>query len=301
MLAEGDKAWLKLYDEDTKRIYGSVSTLGTRTRRCSHRDPNFGQVPRRGAYGKRCRELFGVPAGFKLVGCDAAGLELRLLAHYLHKYDGGRYAQEVLSGDVHSANQAAAGLPTRDNAKTFIYGFIYGAGNGKLGEIVGGSEKEGARLRKKFLTGLPAIKQLMDDTKLAWGGGNKWLTSIDGGPLFCPSAHAALNTLLQSAGAIVMKKAAVIFHERASCWTQYAHNIKAVGNIHDEIQIQVADVPCKMTEESMTAATKIITRSLPEVVGEMLSKSIAEAGRYYNLEIPMDGDYKIGDTWKETH
>ena len=89
--------------------------------------------------------------GYKLVGCDASGLELRMLAHYLAFYDGGEYAKTVIEGDIHSLNQEAAGLETRDQAKTFIYAFLYGAGDAKIGEIVGGSAREGQMLKRKFL------------------------------------------------------------------------------------------------------------------------------------------------------
>lgn len=118
-LAEGDNAWIKL--EKNGRIFGRVTTNGAATGRCTHSNPNMAQVPACGApYGKECRELFTVPQGYKLVGWDASGLELRCLAHYMASYDGGAYAKELLSGDIHSLNQKAAGLPTRDNAKTFI-------------------------------------------------------------------------------------------------------------------------------------------------------------------------------------
>ena len=124
-LAEGNQAWLKNVRND--RIHGQVNTLGAVTRRATHSNPNLGQVPSAKAFmGKECRQLFTVPEGKKMMGIDAEGLELRMLAHYMYRYDKGRYAQIVDKGkkedktDIHSMNQKAAGLPTRDDAKTFI-------------------------------------------------------------------------------------------------------------------------------------------------------------------------------------
>lgn len=135
MLAEGKNGWLKLVGPDG-RIHGRVITNGAVTGRCTHNSPNLAQIPARGQYGKHCRALFAAPPGQVMVGADASGLELRMLAHYLAAYDGGAYAKVLLEGDIHTANQHAAGLETRDNAKTFIYAFLYGAGDEKLGSIV---------------------------------------------------------------------------------------------------------------------------------------------------------------------
>lgn len=121
MLSEGNNAWLKLYNESTCAIHGQVDTLGTGTHRCTHKRPNLGQIPSvRSPYGKECRELFTTPEGWKLFGTDASGLELRMLAHYMHPFDNGEYADVILNGDIHTTNQQAANLATRDMAKTFI-------------------------------------------------------------------------------------------------------------------------------------------------------------------------------------
>ena len=120
-LSDGQQAWLKAVDGITDRIHGRVNTNGTVTGRCTHHSPNMAQVPAVGApYGKECRSLFGPPEGYYQIGCDASGLELRCLAHYLARYDGGAYAQVVLHGDIHTTNQKAAGLPDRNSAKRFI-------------------------------------------------------------------------------------------------------------------------------------------------------------------------------------
>lgn len=213
-LAEGQQAWLKL--EKGGRIHGSVLTNGTVSGRCSHRNPNVAQVPAvRAPYGSECRELFKAPEGKVLVGCDASGLELRALAGYLFPYDNGAYAKEILTGDIHTANQKAAGLQTRDQAKTFIYAFLYGAGDAKIGEIVGGSSKEGKRLKASFMSKTPAIKRLTNAVAEAVSTRGT-LRGLDGRPLPCRSAHSALNLLLQSAGAVIMKQALIEFIDMAT-------------------------------------------------------------------------------------
>ncbi len=231
-------SWIENYNETTGRIHGYVNTLGAATRRCTHSGPNLAQVPASktdkdghlifgfdGQYGADCRRLFTVPQGYKQVGVDASGLELRMLAHYMNDPE---YTDLILNGDIHSYNQKAAGLPTRNNAKTFIYGFLYGAGDAKIGEIVGGTAKDGKRLKKNFLDSLPALKKLKEGVTNAAERG--WIKSIDGSRIKIRSAHAALNFLLQSAGAIVMKKWLVILCDRAD---KEGLDYKAVGNIHE--------------------------------------------------------------------
>tara|TARA_R110000822_G_scaffold256950_1_gene382622 strand:- start:125 stop:772 length:648 start_codon:yes stop_codon:yes gene_type:complete len=215
-----------------------------------------------------------VPKGYKLVGCDAAGLELRMLAHYM---DDVEYTKEILHGDIHTANQTAAGLTTRDQAKTFIYAFLYGAGDAKIGTITGGSARDGKRLKEKFLTNTPALAALRDRVGTAANRG--YLTGLDGRKLWIRSPHAALNTLLQSAGAIVMKKALTILAEYAKIYNiQY----KFVGNIHDEIQAEVRE------DQAQT-------------FGWLAVECIKAAGVKLNLRCPLDGDFKIGESWAQTH
>lgn len=235
-LAEGSNAWLKLMKEDPNdhlwRIHGSVNPNGAVTGRATHSYPNVAQVPaNRAPYGRLCRELFTVPKGWYEAGIDASGLELRCLGHFLSPYDSGAYVKEILSGDIHTHNQKMAGLATRNNAKTFIYGFLYGAGNEKIGEIVGGSVAEGKALKEKFLKSLPALKELISDisncliSSSEWVGGThkvKWrerdhpdspsleithcVLGLDRRVIYVRSEHSALNTLLQSAGALICKK-----------------------------------------------------------------------------------------------
>ena len=257
------------------RIHSYINPIGAVTNRMTHSKPNLAQVPAGGSpYGEECRKLFKVRDGYKLVGCDASGLELRMLAHYM---DNEEYTKEVVDGDIHTANQMAAGLESRNQAKTFIYAFLYGAGDGRIGEIIGGTSSDGKRLKEDFLSNTPALKDLRDRvTKLSEKG---TIEGLDGRKLHIRSPHAALNTLLQSAGAIIMKRALVILDSYAK---QYNIDYKFVGNIHDEIQTEVIE-------------------DKAEFFGTLAVGSIIEAGTYYEMNCPLDAEYQVGDTWAETH
>ena len=280
-LAEGNQAWLKL--EKNGRIHGRVNTNGAVTGRCTHQNPNVAQVPAcRAEYGEECRELFKAGDGYKLVGCDAAGLELRMLAHYLAFYDGGEYAKEVIEGDIHTFNMKRAGLSNRDQAKTMIYAFLYGAGDAKIGEIVGGSAREGQMLKRKFLSNLPALKKLQEAVQRKVTNGGK-LIGLDGRVLPVRSSHAALNMLLQSAGAVTMKVALVqLFHRLNQIKWQHGREYSFVANVHDEFQAEV--LPDKAN-----------------VFGELAVDAIRRAGKELKLNVMLDGEAKVGMSWKETH
>jgi len=273
-LMEGNQAWIKLARD--AKIHGGINTNGAISGRCTHQSPNVAQVPSvRSPYGGECRELFTAPRGKVLVGCDASGLELRCLAHYLYPWDNGKYAKTILEGDIHTANQKAAGLETRDQAKTFIYATLYGAGDAKIGSIVGGSSKEGKRLKGNFKKNLPAYSKLVTavEAKVTSVGS---LIGLDGRRLPCRSAHSALNLLLQSAGAVIMKQALVNFVAEAT------KPYEMHANVHDEVQFScdAKDAP---------------------VLGELFVKAITKAGDDLNFKCPLDGEYKSGNNWKDTH
>ena len=274
-LAEGDKAWLKMVHTDG-RLHGSADILGAVTGRFTHSNPNLAQVPSVRAYkGKEARSLFTVPNGYKLVGCDASGLELRTLSHYLARYDEGKYGNTILEGDIHTANQDAAGLPTRDMAKTFIYGFLYGAGDAKIGQIVNGTQKDGKKLKDTFTSKTKGLKGLLVAVKLAAKKG--YLKGLSGRRLYVRSPHSALNTLLQSAGAYYMKYVVVELNKRLQ---QY--DAKFVGNIHDEFQIQVRE-------------------DQADIVASMCEQVFIDVGEHLNMRIKMEGEAKIGNNWYDTH
>lgn len=268
------QSWVDAVEEDG-RVHGRVNSIGAVTGRMTHSSPNMAQVPAvYSEYGEECRSCWSVPEGRKLVGVDASGLELRMLAHYMADED---YTHEILNGDIHTANQNAAGLPSRDQAKTFIYAFLYGAGDAKIGSIIGGSSNDGKRLKTKFLENTPALAELRARVSIAAARG--YLRGLDGRKLWLRSEHAALNTLLQSAGAVIMKKALDIFTEYADKW---GLEYKLLGSIHDEYQFEVVEKDAKN-------------------LGYLMVESIKAAGVYFDMRCPLDGEYKIGNNWAETH
>ncbi len=287
------ESWLEAIKDDG-RVHGKVITNGAVTGRMTHSGPNMAQIPASkhhpetkqilygmdGGFGAECRECWSVEEGNVLVGCDASGLELRMLAHYMKDED---YVRTVTEGsskegtDVHTVNQISAGLPTRDAAKTFIYAFLYGAGDAKIGSIVGGTAKDGERLKRKFLSQTPSLARLLE--RVSKQASKGWVPGLDGRRIWVRSEHAALNSLLQGAGAIVMKKALCIFYDKikANKWP-----VKLVANVHDEFQFECPP-------------------SIAEEAGKAARQSIIDAGIYFNLRCPLDGEYKIGKSWKETH
>jgi DNA polymerase I-like protein with 3'-5' exonuclease and polymerase domains len=266
-------SWIDELKND--RVHGSVIPNGTITGRMTHRNPNMAQVPNAGSpYGKECRSCWTIPDGYKLVGIDASGLELRMLAHYMGDSD---YIEEVINGDIHTTNQNLAGLKTRDQAKTFIYALVYGAGDAKIGSVAGGGLKKGKELKQTFFKNLPSLRTLKDKVQKASERG--FLKGLDGRKIYVRSQHAALNTLLQGGGAIVMKKAMCILQELINL---NALDAKFVANIHDEWQIQVKE-------------------SQAEFVGQLGVEAIEKASQHFNMRCPLTGEYKIGENWYETH
>jgi DNA polymerase I-like protein with 3'-5' exonuclease and polymerase domains len=281
-LADGKNAWLKLVSKDGA-IHGYVDTIGAVTGRCTHNSPNLAQVPAVGGFmGKECRELFRAREGYKLVGCDASGLELRCLAHYMNDED---YTYEILHGDIHTKNQQMAGLATRAEAKRFIYAFNYGGGDSLIGSIVGGTAKDGKKIKERFLNQLPKLHTLIKNVQKRIKE-RSYLKGIDGRILKVREQYKGLNVLLQSCGAIVMKKAlCILFLDCLSKgWKLYGNNpdVAFVLNVHDEYQAEVK----------------------PELVEKykvMAVEAIRKAGEYFHFRCPLDGEAKVGDSWYDTH
>jgi DNA polymerase I-like protein with 3'-5' exonuclease and polymerase domains len=276
MLAEGKQAYLKL--EKLGRIHGTVNTNSAITGRATHSSPNLGQVPAVNVpYGKRFRELFTVPKGKVLVGVDIASLELRLLGHYLAKYDKGEYANIVVNGDIHTENQKLAGLETRDISKRFLYAWLYGAGIGKIAEVTGKSTREASKVRQRFLNRLPALAELTSQVQET-ADFKGYLLGLDKRRVKVRNVFSSLNTLLQSAGAIVCKQWLIEFDKAIQ-------NIKGVQQllwVHDEIQIECPE-------------------DKGNKVGQLAVDSIAKAGKHLKLRLPLTGEYKISTDWSGTH
>jgi len=331
-LAEGNQAWLRLAKKG--RIHGSVNTNGAVTGRCTHSHPNVAQTPSVGApFGAECRELFTVRPGYLLVGADASGLELRCLAHFMARYDNGEYGRILIEADIHWVNVIGLGFVPdgtarnedlyplhklfRNGAKTFIYGFLYGAGDAKAGEIVldiamrevrdglgcsvfkryfpaKGTElgydpapdeaalkKVGKKLKKTFLDKTPAIAELRKAVVKAAARGH--LIGLDGRKLHIRSEHAALNTLLQSAGALIVKQATIFadeeMHRRGYVWGKDWANC---AHVHDELQVEAR-------------------AAIAEEVGQVIVEAMRRCTAHFNFRCPIDGEWKVGNNWKETH
>ena len=285
MLSDGQNAWLKMYNTSTNAIHGNIDTLGTGTHRCTHSRPNLGQIPSvRAPYGKECRSLFTVQEGWKLFGTDASGLELRVLAHYMFPFDDGAYADIILNGDIHTTNQEAAGLATRDQAKTYMYAKIYGSGIKNLAKVCGVSVKEMKEKVANFDRNLPALKKLTDMVKDA-AEGRGYVKALDGRRIPVRSAHSALNFLLQSGGAIICKNWMVELH-RLLKEHGYRDGIdyKQSAFVHDELQI--AFDPNRISGERL---------------GQLSREAMINSGKNLGVRIALDVGYDIGDTYADTH
>lgn len=314
-LAEGDNAWLKLMKDDPDgytRIHGSVNPNGAVTGRATHAYPNVAQVPAgRSPYGEECRSLFRVPTGWYEAGIDASGLELRCFAHFLYPYDHGEYVNEILNGDIHTHNQKMAGLPTRDQAKTMIYCMMYGGGDGKLGEVINGTAKDGKALKERFFNAVPAYKELCSDiertliTASEWVGGVNNVTwrkrvhpdnsnlsithsilGLDRRVVYVRSPHSALNTLLQSAGALICKKWVCLVEEnmrKAGYKHGWDGDFAMMAWVHDETQIA-----CR-------------TREIAEDCVRIAQESMRQTQEFFKFNCQLDTEGKIGANWFDCH
>ena len=270
------KSWLEAIKPKTGRVHGRVLTLQTITGRMAHASPNMAQVPAvYSPYGAECRGCWTVPSDKKvLVGIDASSIELRMLCHYMKDED---YTTQVVSGDIHTYNQQLAELPSRDQAKTFIYALLYGAGAAKIGSIIGKGAAEGQQIMDRFFLNLSSFQDLK--TKVNKAAERGWIAGLDKRTLHIRTVHASLNTLLQGGSAILMKRALVIFDELIK---EQGLNAIFVANVHDEWQLEV-------------------DKDHGDMVGKLGVDAIKRAGDYYKLRCPLDGEYKVGTSWAETH
>lgn len=282
------ESWLEAVGKDG-RVHGKVITNGAITGRATHSSPNMSQTPNISAiYGKECRECWTVEAGNVLVGVDLSGVELRCLSHYMQDTE---WQRELLEGDVHWKNTQAFGLvpmgtekedtkehkDARNLSKTLTYSVLYGAGAAKVGSTVGGTAKQGAKLIDNFLNNTPSLKKLKAKVdKLSAKG---FVPAIDGRKIWVRSEHAALNSLLQSAGAIIAKQWLVHIQENLR-----AEGIwyKQVLWSHDEVQIETKP-------------------EIAEQVGRIVVQSARQAGETLKFRCPIDAEFRIGENWYATH
>jgi DNA polymerase I len=280
-LSDGDQAYLKLNKKG--KIYGQVITNGAITGRCTHHSPNLAQcVSSSSAFGKEFRSLFVAPTDMVMCGIDFSGLELRVLGHYLSVYDNGNFKKTLLEDDIHTANQKATGLPTRSQAKTFIYAFIYGCGDKKLSEILNVTYDEAKRVRARFTNNLPALGILINavrDKFKTYG----FLKGLDGRRLICRAEFSSLNTLIQSAGALLVKKGTIILNqELTKAGFKWGEDYAMVLHVHDEMQF-------------------IVKKELVEQFKSIAKTIFNKTKEYFNFKTPLDGEIKIGNNWSETH
>lgn len=330
-VAEGTQAWLKLekftevHGRKAHRVHGQMNTIGTVTFRCSHNRPNMAQVPSvhnaEGVvpYGKECRELFTPEKDWKLVGCDASGLQLRALAHNLFPFDEGAYVHVVTQGDVHTSNMQAAGLDTRDRAKRFIYCFLFGGGGWKVGFVVGGATPEevetlvssggkvpqyvtrhldfvglphtpvnnatalkGYKLKSAFLKRTLGLRELIEELQ-ARAERDKFLIGLDGRKVPVRSAHAALNTKLMSDEAVICKEWKVLsYQELTRSGLRNGRDFLYHADVHDELQVGFR---AEIAEEG----------------GKLLQQMVTQAGINLGYRCPLAGEFKIDDSWAGTH
>ena len=275
--------WLENWDDRDSCIHGKLFVADTL--RFRHQAPNTANIPavrvskdgevlrgEGGYYTYEARDLWTARPGRVLVGTDAAGLELRMLAHYLNRPD---FTEQVVNGDPHQYNADVAGV-TRPRAKTLLYAIQYGAQAGKVAQIIEGTREEGAIMRQQFLDRL-GLTEIMNDAIHEQETGRVWL--VDGAGVVCPSPHAALNYKLQGGGARVMALGAIFLEKHIR---RVGLDSLKVGDIHDEWQYDVAPEDAREHER-------------------LSVQSIREAGEELGLNVPLDGNAKTGRTWAETH
>jgi DNA polymerase I-like protein with 3'-5' exonuclease and polymerase domains len=266
-------SWLERVENG--RVHGDIITIGAVTGRCTHSNPNMAQVPAvRAPFGKEMRSCWIVDKGNVLVGTDLSGIELRCFAHYLNDKD---YTNEVVYGDVHTRNQQAFGCDTRDQAKTILYATLYGASSAKVGTIIGGKESDGKRIIDNFCRSVPAYATLKSKVERIAGKGS--LPGLDGRSLQVRSTHSALNTLLQSAGAIIAKQWLI---EARDMLRSKKIPYKQVAFVHDEVQIETPE-------------------QYGEQVGKIMVEAAKKAGEVLQFRCPVGAEYKIGRNWCECH
>lgn len=280
-LADGEQAYLKVNKRG--KIYGQVNTMGTYTGRCSHFNPNMAQCVASGSpYGKEFRSLFVAPSNMVMCGIDFSGLELRVLSHFLALFDGGDFSKRLLEDDIHTANQKAVGLSNRNEAKRFIYAYIYGCGNKKLGEILNVSEQEARQVRLKFEKSLPALKTLGDQVKRKFKT-TGFLKGLDGRKLIPKAEYSALNTLIQGAGALIVKQGTIILNEELhKAGFVWGGDYAMVLHVHDEMQFYV--------KEDKIEKFKSIAQTIFKTTQD-----------FFSFRCPLAGEIKVGENWSATH
>ena len=276
MLSEGKNAWLRLVINGRLHHNCSVSTA---THRCAHRKPNLAQVPSEG----RFRELFTATKGQVMVGADLSGIELRMFAHYLARYDSGRYADILLNGDIHQVNADKIGIDRR-TTKTITYAFLYGAGDQKIGLSYdpqlapAKATAKGREIRQAYLDAIDGLELLVKAVKHKTQMAG-YINSIDGRPIFCDKPHKALNYLLQSGAGVIAKRWMVLTHD---IMAEAKINANQLAFVHDELQFE--------TTQEYVSDLKFT-----------LLMAAQAAGEFYQLRVPLGAEAASGSNWSQVH
>lgn len=277
--------WFAAYNPDTGRIHGRFNHIGAWTGRMSHNSPNMANIPGHGSpYGDEFRSLWTAAPDHYLVGVDADGIQLRVLAHYMNDPD---FIAALTKGrkedgtDAHTLNMRALGnaCRDRDTAKTFIYAFLLGAGTAKIAEILGCSGNEARSAMEAFLSYYPGLRGLKDH-RIPVDAARGYFIGLDGRLVACDSEHLMLAGYLQNGEAVIMKTANLIWIDKLK---KEKIPFRQVNFVHDEWQVEV---------QSLTDATK---------AGTLMIQAIEEAGIKLKLNCPLAGNSKIGRNWLETH
>ena len=272
MISEGVNAWQKLCTKSRVHHHCSVAT---QTFRCAHRNPNLAQVPS----DERFRKLFTASPNYVMVGADLSGIELRMLAHYLARYDEGRYSKILLTGDIHATNADAIGV-SRRQVKTISYAFLYGAGNLKLGYTYDKSlseneaRKKGKEIREAYVSAIPGLKELLAAVHKASERG--YVHGLDNRRILVDSRHKSLNYLIQGSSAIIAKKWLVLANESLP---EHTHQLAFV---HDELQFE--------TKQEQVEDLKFL-----------LELTAVQAGEFYKLRCPIAAESQAGNSWADVH
>ena len=276
MISEGVNAWLKLCTNE-RRIHHHCS-VGAATHRCAHRKPNLAQTPS----DPRCRSLFIPTPGLIMVGADLSGIELRMLAHYLARYDGGRYAKILLEDDIHQVNADKIGI-SRKLVKNVTYAFLYGAGDLKIGLTydkqlpTNKARAKGKEIKAAYVAAIPGLDKLLAAIKKSSERG--YIKAIDGRKILLDRSFKALNYLLQGSAGCIAKRWMCIADDRIKDQKLDAHQL---AFIHDELQYESTPDHVKHTMYTLETAA-------------------SHAGKYYELRLPIAAEAKSGMTWQDVH
>lgn len=293
--------WINQVGDDN-RIHGRIQHIGAWTGRCAHKDPNTANIssPFHGdaktavdevkkQYDVHLRACWTVPSGSWLVGTDADGIQLRVLADYLWRhFDADQYAQAIMTGkkedetDIHNLNKNALAVPhgTRDMAKTFIYAWLLGAGVAKTAQILKVNQKEAQDARTRFEMSIDGLYNLKNRL-IPYVAEQGYFTGYDGRKVVVPNQHKTLAGILQNGESCLMKHTLLRWHDVAR---KEGINFKMVGFIHDEYQVEV-----------------IGTKEEAERLGQIQAQCMLDVGQELGFKIPTPGSYDIGKNWAETH